>query len=95
MWRVAVWEALWVIDDGADLSSTASWTRCSRVKPTSSTPVNKTPDAQISLEKIDEEKGMRTIQTPGSIPLLLDLVKPKEPQFNHAFYKVLRDTLIV
>ena len=35
------------------------------------------------------------LQTPGNIPLLFDLVKPKLPQLTHALYKVLRDTLVV
>ncbi|KAI0253228.1 RecF/RecN/SMC N terminal domain-containing protein [Lactifluus subvellereus] len=48
----------------------------------------------LVLEKIDETNGMRSIQTPENVPRLFDLVKPKEPQFAHAFYKALRDTLV-
>lgn len=45
------------------------------------------------LEKISGD--MRRIQTPDNVPRLFDLIKPKEPKFAPAFYKALRDTLVV
>ena len=92
--RVGVWEVLWVVDDGADLSSTASehvdkvqqGQACIEYLHKQST----TRANFLVLEKIDdsETNGMRTIQTPGNVPRLFDLVKPKEPRFTHAFYMV-------
>ncbi|KAH8993877.1 SMCs flexible hinge [Lactarius hatsudake] len=49
----------------------------------------------LVLEEIDETNHMRSIQTPENIPRLFDLIEPKEPRFAHAFYKALRDTLVV
>ncbi|KAI0830883.1 RecF/RecN/SMC protein [Trametes gibbosa] len=46
------------------------------------------------LEKITNS-GMQRIQTPENVPRLYDLIKPKEPRFAPAFYKALRDTLVV
>ena len=94
MRRVGVWEVLWVVDDGADLSSTASehvdkvqqGQACIEYLHKQST----TRANFLVLEKIDNSatNGMRTIQTPGNVLRLFDLVKPKKPQLTHAFYMV-------
>ena len=96
--RAAVWEVLWVVDDGADLSSTVS-EHMDNVQQGQAC-IEYLHKQNIGcanflvLEKIDENV-MRTTQTPGNVPRLFDFVKPKEPRFTHAFYKALHDTLVV
>ncbi|KAF9487486.1 RecF/RecN/SMC protein [Pleurotus eryngii] len=46
------------------------------------------------LEKVANAPGMAPINTPEGVPRLFDLVRPKDPRFAPAFYKVLRDTLV-
>lgn len=46
------------------------------------------------LEKVAHAPGMAPINTPEGVPRLFDLVRPKDPRFAPAFYKVLRDTLV-
>ena len=92
MRRVGVWEVLWVVDDGADLSSSASEHMDKEQQGQACIEYlheQNTGRANfLVLEKIDETNGMRTIQTPGNVPRLFDLVEPKKLRFTHAFYKV-------
>ena len=44
------------------------------------------------LLKITASSGMQPISTPENVPRLFDLVKPKDPRFAAAFYKVLGNT---
>ncbi|TPX44267.1 hypothetical protein SeMB42_g04396 [Synchytrium endobioticum] len=49
----------------------------------------------VCLDKLwIKDRDMGPIQTPGNIPRLFDLIKPKDPKYRAVFYKALRDTLV-
>ncbi|KAF9469527.1 RecF/RecN/SMC N terminal domain-containing protein [Collybia nuda] len=46
------------------------------------------------LEKLPNNPGMASIDTPEGVPRLYDLIKPKDPRFAPAFYKATGNTLV-
>lgn len=46
------------------------------------------------LEKLSQTNGLEKIATPENVPLLFDLIKPKEPRFAPAFFKGVGNTLV-
>lgn len=49
----------------------------------------------LVLSELNKNKpNMAAIQTPGNVPRLFDLIKPKEPRFAVAFFKGVSNTLV-
>ena len=99
VWRVAVWEVLWVVDDGADFSSTVlehvdkvQQSSLHRVPPQIKCRTRKFPCPR--RDRRDETALARGPSKLQGTPRLFDLVL-KELRFTHAFYRVLCDMLFV